>query len=173
VAARVEALQRDKKVVAVGECGLDYHGESDAAALAVQATVFVQQMLLANRLRKPLIVHTREAEADTLRLMREHLDPAAKVICHHGSELCAHAWWACKWKCCESDCAGLAHGATEKGPWQWTNPTLSRRTCSPRSVFQSWSRNSAGVAKRPRELIPHPKSLTVRFAPFTSLYLLT
>jgi hypothetical protein len=50
------------------------------------------------------------------------------------------------------------------------NPKLSRRTCSPRYGLQSWGGKSAGVAKRPRELISHPKSLPLRFATFASLY---
>ena len=48
----------------------------------VQATVFAQQIHLSNGLSKPLIVHTREAEEDTLRLMREHLQPDGFVHVH-------------------------------------------------------------------------------------------
>ena len=51
-------------------------------ATGVQATVFAQQIHLSNRLSKPLIVHTREAEEDTLRLMREHLQPDGFVHVH-------------------------------------------------------------------------------------------
>ena len=54
---------------------------------------------------------------------------------------------------------------------RWTTPKLSRRSWSPRYGVQSCRRKSAGVAKRSRELIPpHPKSLTVRFATFPSMY---
>jgi hypothetical protein len=53
---------------------------------------------------------------------------------------------------------------------RWTNPKLSRRTCSPESGLQSCRGKSAGVAKRPRERpTPDPKSLTSRFATFPSL----
>lgn len=50
--------------------------------MGLQATVFEQHIHLSNRLSKPLIVHTREAEEDTLRLMREHLRPAGLVHVH-------------------------------------------------------------------------------------------
>jgi hypothetical protein len=52
---------------------------------------------------------------------------------------------------------------------RWTNPRLSRRTCTCEFGLQLWRGKSAGAAKRPRELISHPKS-EVRFATFASLY---
>eukprot|EP00959_Pyramimonas_sp_CCMP1952_P213183 4460636-Pyramimonas_sp.AAC.1 len=66
-------MQSDPKVVAIGECGLDYHYDKDEAKHALQKEVFVAQMKMAAELKKPLIVHTREAEEDTLALMLEHL----------------------------------------------------------------------------------------------------
>ena len=73
--ARAGALgeQTHPKVVAVGECGLDYHYENNEDMRKLQHEVFVAQMELAAELQKPLIVHTREAEEDTLALMRAHL----------------------------------------------------------------------------------------------------
>ena len=102
MASIVESAVADKNgvVVAVGECGLDYHyalkeieaDESladDAAREArweevrkTQEDVFVAQMKIATRLGAPLVIHTREAEADTLRLMREHLRKDARVHVH-------------------------------------------------------------------------------------------
>jgi hypothetical protein len=45
---------------------------------------------------------------------------------------------------------------------RWTKTKLSRRKCSPRYGLQSCRGKSAGVAKRPRELSPHRKSLLLR-----------
>ena len=42
---------------------------------------------------------------------------------------------------------------------RWTDPSLSRRACTCEHGLQSWRRESAGVAKRPRERISHPKAL--------------
>jgi TatD DNase family protein len=113
------------RVVAVGECGLDYYfqpsghvingsGEKDAKRRAsagektatatetedgnadeknaldpeerarreTQAKTFIAQMALASELGAPIVVHTREAEEDTLRLMREHLPRDHRIHVH-------------------------------------------------------------------------------------------
>ena len=49
--------------VAVGECGLDYH--YDHSPREMQRRAFVEQVALAEELRRPLVVHTRDAEEDT------------------------------------------------------------------------------------------------------------
>lgn len=55
--------------VAIGECGLDYH--YDHSPRAVQREVFATQIALGGQFRKPLIVHTREAETDTIDLIAD------------------------------------------------------------------------------------------------------
>lgn len=57
-------------VVALGEIGLDYHYEPEKAA--AQKALFAAQLEIACRRRQPVIVHSREADADTLDLLREH-----------------------------------------------------------------------------------------------------
>ncbi len=62
-------LGREERVVAVGETGLDYYrlvGSPDA-----QQEAFRQQIAAARTLSKPLIIHTREAADDTLRILQE------------------------------------------------------------------------------------------------------
>ncbi len=56
------------KVVAIGETGLDYHYQPETAAL--QKERFEQHVDLAVELNKPLIIHTRNARADTLDILR-------------------------------------------------------------------------------------------------------
>lgn len=58
------------QVVAVGETGLDYFYSPDSK-LSQQAA-FVSHIQVANQVNKPLIIHTRDARADTLALMRSH-----------------------------------------------------------------------------------------------------
>jgi TatD DNase family protein len=60
---------RHKKVVAIGETGLDYHYKPETAEL--QKLRFSQQVELAVELNKPLIIHTRNAREDTLAILRE------------------------------------------------------------------------------------------------------
>lgn len=66
------------RVVAIGETGLDYHYQPEAAALQQQA--FRLHLEAARISGKPVIVHTREARADTLRLLREVALPQAGVL---------------------------------------------------------------------------------------------
>lgn len=62
-------LAEDKRVVALGEIGLDYHYETtDKPA---QHRCFRAQIRLANRLRMPVVIHARDAGEDTLRILRE------------------------------------------------------------------------------------------------------
>lgn len=74
----VKLMSRDK-VVAWGECGLDYYDKKTRAQKQEQHTrelqrkVFVRQIDLAVSLGKPLVVHTRCAEEDTLELLEAHL----------------------------------------------------------------------------------------------------
>lgn len=55
--------------VAIGECGLDYHYENSPRQ--TQREVFSAQLELAAELRKPVVVHTRDAVEDTVAMIRE------------------------------------------------------------------------------------------------------
>ena len=64
-----EAIEAQPLSRAVGEIGLDYH--YDFAPRAVQQQVFREQIRLAGRRRLPIVIHTREAEEDTFRILEE------------------------------------------------------------------------------------------------------
>ncbi|WP_199608782.1 TatD family hydrolase [Flocculibacter collagenilyticus] len=64
------SLAQHDKVVAVGETGLDYFYAKETQK--IQQEAFVQHIDVANKLNKPLIIHTRDARADTIAMMREH-----------------------------------------------------------------------------------------------------
>lgn len=66
----IEGLTKHKKCVAIGEIGLDYYWVSDNKE--EQKALFEEQLLLANRLRLPVIVHDRDAHADTLEILKKH-----------------------------------------------------------------------------------------------------
>lgn len=83
--AELEEQVKHPRVVAIGECGLDYHW--DTSPHNVQKEVFIRQIKLAQSIKKPLIIHTRESIADTLEILKEQ---DAKVIggvmhCYSGS----------------------------------------------------------------------------------------
>ncbi|MDN3610501.1 TatD family hydrolase [Vibrio ostreicida] len=65
---RLHEYASHPKVVAIGETGLDYHYKPETAEL--QKLRFVQQVELAVKLNKPLIIHTRHARQDTLSILR-------------------------------------------------------------------------------------------------------
>lgn len=70
------------KVVAVGEIGLDYYYETDH--MAEQKQVFREQLELARELLLPVVIHDRDAHADTMEVLREYR-PAGVVHCYSGS----------------------------------------------------------------------------------------
>ncbi len=59
-----------KKVVAVGEIGLDYHWDTEPHE--VQKKWFIRQLNLAREMGLPVLIHSRDAAADTLTVMQEH-----------------------------------------------------------------------------------------------------
>ncbi len=69
---KYEALARDPKVVAIGECGLDYFRSGGTAEeKAAQKERFEVQVALAERVGKPLIIHCRNAHDDMLQILSE------------------------------------------------------------------------------------------------------
>ncbi len=77
--AELAALAAHPRVVAVGETGLDHYWE--AASHPVQAEAFAWHIDLAKRLRKPLMIHDRDAHADVLAILRSEGAPE-RVIFH-------------------------------------------------------------------------------------------
>lgn len=80
--AAFEELARHPKVVAVGECGLDYFrsGGTDEERDA-QKERFLLQIALAEKMNKPLVIHCRNAHEDMLALLKEK-SPAVPVVIH-------------------------------------------------------------------------------------------
>lgn len=77
-----KAALRDK-IVAIGEIGLDYYWEKEEVQKAKQKEWFVKQLQLAKDVNKPVIIHSREAAADTLDIMKqEWADRKAVIHCY-------------------------------------------------------------------------------------------
>jgi len=73
-------LARDPSVVALGEMGLDYY--RDRSPRDVQRDVFRRQLRLARRLDMPVVIHSREAEEETLRILDEEDAFTGRVLLH-------------------------------------------------------------------------------------------
>lgn len=84
---RVDAFAKTPGVIAIGECGLDYHYKREEQHRLRQHIWFLYQLDLAWRLKKPVILHVRDAHEDALRILRWH--PARKlggvIHCFYGS----------------------------------------------------------------------------------------
>lgn len=79
---KIYPLLIEKKCVAVGEIGLDYH--YDEIPRNVQIDIFTRQLIKANEMNLPVIVHDREAHADTLELLKKY-KPKGVLHCFSGS----------------------------------------------------------------------------------------
>ena len=77
--AELAALAAHHECAAIGETGLDYYREG--APKPDQARAFTAQLELARELDKPVVIHTRAAEDDTLDLLATHAD-GLRVILH-------------------------------------------------------------------------------------------
>ena len=80
--AWLEGLTKKDKVVAIGEIGLDYYW--DDVPRDIQKKWFIKQLELANEVDLPVIIHDREAHADTLELVKKYR-PKGIIHCFSGS----------------------------------------------------------------------------------------
>ena len=74
----MKELCRNKKVVAVGEIGLDYYWDNESHE--IQQKWFIRQLELAGEVKKPVIIHSREAAADTMYIMKNYAQGLGGVI---------------------------------------------------------------------------------------------
>ena len=74
----MDRLAKHPKVLAIGETGLDYH--YDNSPRDVQRDVFQRQLEVAAKLALPVVIHTREADADTESILRQV--PSLRGVVH-------------------------------------------------------------------------------------------
>lgn len=80
--AKIKELASHKKCVAIGEIGLDYYWVKDNKE--EQKRIFTEQVILANELNLPVIVHSRDAHNDTLEILKKY-KPKGVLHCFSGS----------------------------------------------------------------------------------------
>jgi TatD DNase family protein len=88
----VELIQKSKRVIAWGEIGLDYH--YDHSPRDVQREVFRRQLRRARELELPVVIHSREANDDTIAIIRDELSDyhrAGVLHCFGGNLAMAQA----------------------------------------------------------------------------------
>lgn len=68
----IEKLAHDNKVVGIGECGLDLYREEDRNNKTMQEELFIKHIELSNKIKKPLVIHCREAFSQTFEILENH-----------------------------------------------------------------------------------------------------
>lgn len=85
---KLDAFAKMPGVVAIGECGLDYHYKREEQHRLKQHVWFIYQLNLAWKMKLPVILHVRDAHEDALRILKWH--PARKlggvIHCFYGSK---------------------------------------------------------------------------------------
>ena len=82
----IKELAKDKKVIAIGEIGLDYYWDKDEKVKSEQRNCFIEQINLANELDLPISIHCREAIDDCLQILKENPVKNAGIMhCFAGS----------------------------------------------------------------------------------------
>lgn len=79
----LESLAKDKKVVAIGEIGLDYHFNPTREQIIVQRRVFEEQLKLAGKLGLPIVIHCRDAAGDVLQILSKNKSCLGGGVCMH------------------------------------------------------------------------------------------
>lgn len=79
---QLKSLAESKKVVAIGEIGLDYHYEGYSREL--QMACFKKQLELAKEISLPVVIHSRDATKDTMDILKEY-KPNGVMHCFSGS----------------------------------------------------------------------------------------
>jgi len=142
----------EEGAVAIGECGLDYH--YDNSPRLEQRRAFAEQLALAAELKRPVVVHTRDAEDDTRAMVSEAGKSGVKGVLH-----------------CFTGSHALAEAALEAG-WfisfsgivtfrKWTDDDLLRLVPNDRILAESDSPYLAPAPHRGKRNEPAWVSFTV------------
>lgn len=75
-------LSNKEKIIAIGECGLDYYYESTDEIKLLQKELFIAQIELALKLDLPVMMHIRDAHLDAIEIIKEYKNTNLKFIVH-------------------------------------------------------------------------------------------
>ena len=79
-AESLNIVNNNRKIVAIGEIGLDYYWNKENKEL--QRYAFIKQIELANKYNLPIVIHTREAVDDTIDILKNKIEATKKGIFH-------------------------------------------------------------------------------------------
>jgi len=78
--SEIEELSKHSKVVAIGEIGLDYYWNKENKER--QKEIFIKQIELANRVNKPIVIHTRDCISDMIDILKNKIEVKQKGVFH-------------------------------------------------------------------------------------------
>ena len=95
---KIVELAANKKVVAIGEIGLDYYWEKNSDIRLAQQKIFVRQLDIARQLNLPVCIHERDAHGDALKILKSEGKNLRGVLhCFSGSLEMAREVWKLGW----------------------------------------------------------------------------
>lgn len=84
---KIAKLAKEKKVIAIGEVGLDYYWDKEADVRELQKEYFIKQIEIANTLNLPISIHCRDAIEDCLKILKENPVKRGGIMhCYAGSK---------------------------------------------------------------------------------------
>ena len=86
----LESHLKEKKVVGIGEIGLDYHYGKEN--IEKQKELFIRQMKLADKYHLPVVIHSRDAFLDTISILKQFPNVIGDIHCFSGSLECAREY---------------------------------------------------------------------------------
>jgi len=86
---KIEELAENKKVVAIGEIGLDYYWNKENKE--EQKRAFIKQIEIANKLSLPIVIHSRDAFLDTIEVLKQNKTKGVFHCCQLNMELIKEA----------------------------------------------------------------------------------
>ena len=79
---------KNPKIIGIGEIGLDYHYDNNDKKK--QKEIFIKQIAIANELKYPIVIHSRDAALDTYEILKDNLNTKAIMHCYSYSLDMAH-----------------------------------------------------------------------------------
>ena len=76
----IEKALKNKKIIGIGEIGLDYHYGKETAKL--QKEIFIKQIKLAIKYNLPIVIHSRDAALDTYNILEKYKTKDLKAVMH-------------------------------------------------------------------------------------------
>lgn len=83
---QIDEMASNKKVIAIGEIGLDYYWDKEQSVRDYQKETFIKQIEIANKHNLPISIHCRDGIEDCLNILKEHhVNKAGIMHCYAGS----------------------------------------------------------------------------------------